>query len=70
MLSYWLCYLFCRCTRSVSIPSVTYYAHLAAARGKLLTEHSDSSSEASGSTGGGQAFARINEGLNNSMFYV
>lgn len=33
-LSYYLCHMFARCTRSVSYPAPTYYAHLAALRGK------------------------------------
>jgi hypothetical protein len=71
VLTYWLCYLFCRCTRSVSYASPAYYAHLAAGRGKLLTEQSDSSSETSSETSGSsQAFAKIHSALNNTMFYV
>jgi len=31
-----LCYLYCRCSRSVSIATPAYYAHLAAARGKIM----------------------------------
>ena len=31
-LTYYLCHLFSRCTRSVSYPAPTYYAHLAAYR--------------------------------------
>uniref|UniRef100_A0A1B6F0Y5 Piwi domain-containing protein n=1 Tax=Cuerna arida TaxID=1464854 RepID=A0A1B6F0Y5_9HEMI len=34
-LTYYLCHLFSRCTRSVSYPAPTYYAHLAAARGRV-----------------------------------
>lgn len=33
-LTYYLCHLFARCTRSVSYPAPTYYAHLAAFRAK------------------------------------
>ncbi|KAK4880346.1 hypothetical protein RN001_008492 [Aquatica leii] len=33
-LTYHLCHLFSRCTRAVSYPAPTYYAHLAAARAK------------------------------------
>lgn len=33
-----LCHLFARCNRSVSYPAPTYYAHLAAARGKVYIE--------------------------------
>lgn len=37
-LTYHLCHLFARCTRSVSYPAPTYYAHLAAARAKIYCE--------------------------------
>ncbi|KAK1126616.1 hypothetical protein K0M31_004243 [Melipona bicolor] len=35
-LTYYLCHLFARCTRSVSYPAPTYYAHLAAFRARAL----------------------------------
>lgn len=38
-LAYYLCHMFTRCTRSVSYPAPTYYAHLAAARGKVYVEN-------------------------------
>lgn len=37
-LTYNLCHMFARCNRSVSYPAPTYYAHLAAARGKAYVE--------------------------------
>lgn len=37
-LSYNLCHLFSRCNRSVSYPAPTYYAHLAAYRGRVYIE--------------------------------
>jgi eukaryotic translation initiation factor 2C len=36
-----LCHLFSRCNRSVSYPAPTYYAHLAAARGKNYFDEND-----------------------------
>ena len=36
LLSYWLCYLYARCTKSVSIVTPAYYAHWAARRAKNL----------------------------------
>lgn len=37
-LTYDLCHLFTRCNRSVSYPAPTYYAHLAAYRGRVYIE--------------------------------
>jgi eukaryotic translation initiation factor 2C len=37
-LTYYLCHMFSRCTRSVSYPAPTYYAHLAAARAKVYCD--------------------------------
>ncbi|XP_033207936.1 protein argonaute-2-like [Belonocnema kinseyi] len=37
-LTYYLCHMFSRCTRSVSYPTPTYYAHLAAFRARALTQ--------------------------------
>lgn len=37
-LTYHLCHLFTRCNRSVSYPAPTYYAHLAAYRGRVYIE--------------------------------
>jgi eukaryotic translation initiation factor 2C len=36
LLTYWICHVFCRCTRSVSYCPPAYYAHHAAARCKIL----------------------------------
>lgn len=40
-------YLFCRCTRSVSVVPPCYYAHLAAFRGRILVNESLSDTESS-----------------------
>ncbi|XP_069693993.1 protein argonaute-2-like isoform X2 [Periplaneta americana] len=37
-LTYYLCHMFSRCTRSVSYPAPTYYAHLAAFRARAYIE--------------------------------
>lgn len=37
-LTYYLCYMYVKCCKSVKIPAPTYYAHWAAARAKVLTE--------------------------------
>jgi len=52
LFTYWQCYLYCRCTRSVSYVPAAYYAHLAAARGKLYIEDSDDASSSAASTTG------------------
>ncbi|XP_017765394.1 PREDICTED: protein argonaute-2 [Eufriesea mexicana] len=38
-LTYYLCHMFARCTRSVSYPAPTYYAHLAAFRARTLIQN-------------------------------
>ena len=53
-----LCYLFCRCTRSVSVCPPAYYAHLAAERGKIMCLHADSSSDTASSAGAGPQHAQ------------
>lgn len=37
-ITYYLCHMFSRCTRSVSYPAPTYYAHLAAYRARVYLE--------------------------------
>ena len=38
-LSYYLCHLYSRCTKSVSYPAPTYYSHLAADRARKHHDH-------------------------------
>uniref|UniRef100_A0A383VYD8 Piwi domain-containing protein n=1 Tax=Tetradesmus obliquus TaxID=3088 RepID=A0A383VYD8_TETOB len=83
LLTYWLCYLYCRCTRSVSVVPPAYYAQLAAARGRLIASCKDSvgGGAAAGEAGGADADAgadaglldfdvRVNARLGGSMYYV
>jgi eukaryotic translation initiation factor 2C len=75
LLTHHLCYLYCRCTRSVSIVQPAYYAHLAAERGRLLCSayndsDSDAASSASGGTGLSATLAEVNNILSGRMFFV
>ena len=42
LLTYWLTYLYCACTRSISVVLPAYYAHLAAYRCGLRRAHCSS----------------------------
>ncbi len=71
LFTYWQCYLYSRCTRSVSYVPAAYYAHLAAFRGKLMVQSSDdSSSTTSGGSGGVSTMLSINKSLEDTMFFV
>jgi eukaryotic translation initiation factor 2C len=63
LLTYWMCYLYCACTRSISVVLPAYYAHLAAYRGKVLMEAALGGSEA-GSVEGGGGVEGLFEGFN------
>ena len=59
--TYWLCFAFCRCTRSVSYCPPAYYAHLVAERGRVLLDRENISEDFGGGSthrgaggGGGQ----------------
>ncbi len=47
-----LCYLFCRCTRSISVCPPARYAHLAAFRGRIMCKGIDDSSSSASGAGG------------------
>ncbi|GBF95153.1 hypothetical protein Rsub_07737 [Raphidocelis subcapitata] len=73
LLTYWLCYLYSRCTRSVSYPPPCYLAHLAAFRGRLMLDVPDSGSESSRGSGGGKPrpLLTINDDYSDAcMFYI
>jgi len=69
MFTYWQCYLYCRCTRSVSYVPAAYYAHLAALHGRyIVTGPQSSSTEASNGSNGNSIVLHAN--LNDKMFFV
>ena len=81
VLSYYLCHLYSRCTRAVSYPTPTYYAHLVAERARK--HHNELSSawegSVSGSSGGFMSLPEskknevkrlVEEGVKNSMYFV
>ncbi|CAG9461497.1 unnamed protein product [Pedinophyceae sp. YPF-701] len=46
LMTYWICFLYCRATRSVSLATPAYYAHHCATRGRVwLSEYPDMSNE-------------------------
>ncbi|CAL4122400.1 unnamed protein product, partial [Meganyctiphanes norvegica] len=65
-MTYALCHLYSRCTRSVSIPTPAYYAHLAAFRAKVHIEDicaSETSSVASGDEASGPSDAVLSKAV-------
>lgn len=79
--TYWLCYAFCRCTRSVSYCPPAYYAHLVADRGRVLLDReglsedydpraSAPSTTSAGSGSKGQVrFFPPHDAIKNKMFF-
>lgn len=79
--TFWLCFAFCRCTRSVSYCPPAYYAHLVADRGRILLDRDNISEDFSRSRGGtpsassGSGMAGVkmympNDAILNKMFFV
>ena len=77
--TYWLCYSFCRCTRSVSKCAPAYYAHLAAERGRNLLDRDslveDIASTRSGGSGGSgdrpaPRFYEPSPEIQDAMFFI
>ncbi|KAJ3112400.1 argonaute 1 [Phlyctochytrium bullatum] len=75
-ITYRMCYLYARATRSVSIVPPAYYAHLVAARARCFRPggtSSDTMSMVSGGSGRGitaEQFAEVTDGIKKSMYYV
>ena len=71
VLSYYLCHLYSRCTRAVSYPTPTYYAHLVAERARK--HHNELSSVWEGSVSEKQRREikrQVEEGVKNSMYFL
>ncbi|KAL3307155.1 Protein argonaute-2 [Cichlidogyrus casuarinus] len=69
ILSYALCFAYMRCSRSVSIPAPTYYAHLAAARAREWMKAREGELMEKGA-GGEANFFQIHEIQQNAMFFL
>eukprot|EP00002_Diphylleia_rotans_P000793 TRINITY_DN1041_c0_g1_i2.p1 TRINITY_DN1041_c0_g1~~TRINITY_DN1041_c0_g1_i2.p1 ORF type:complete len:436 (-),score=77.77 TRINITY_DN1041_c0_g1_i2:470-1777(-) len=75
-ITYRLCFKYARCTRSVSYPAPTYYAHIMSQRARFYDERfmeSDAESNISGETGRGAGqgtYTALHEGLYRKMFFV
>ncbi|KAH6822432.1 Argonaute family protein [Perilla frutescens var. hirtella] len=74
-LVYHLCYTFVRCTKPISLVPPAYYAHLAAYRGRLYLERSDSSASTTSSTISRSSppqalpLPKLSENIRKLMFY-
>lgn len=69
-LVYNLCYTFVRCTKPISLVPPAYYAHLAAYRGRLYLEQSDSSASISrASPPKAVPLPKLSENISKLMFY-
>ncbi|KAJ3322581.1 Eukaryotic translation initiation factor 2C [Boothiomyces sp. JEL0866] len=74
-LTYRLCYLYCRATRSVSVVPPAYYAHLVATRARFHTTDNDEeynrpSSMYSSITAREKAFGVVKPELSNVMYFM
>ena len=66
LLSYYLCHVYSRCARSVSIPAPAYYAHLAAFRGRNYIRRVPAGLDHNSVT---SYPIHVNEYMKNKMFY-
>ncbi|CAG8451565.1 6557_t:CDS:10 [Ambispora gerdemannii] len=73
-LSYNLCYVYARCTRSVSMVPPVYYAHLACMRTRFHLHEANDSSETSSATeteeGGQSMFVAVRPELQRVMYFM
>jgi len=71
LLTYRFCFMYCRATRSVSLPPPAYYAHLAAFRGRMLLGGDDDSqgSEVDSETGE-MLLSDVHQAIKSTMFYM
>merc|ERR1712240_864215 len=79
VLSYYLCHLYSRCTRSVSYPTPTYYAHLVADRARkhhnelAMADNSSCSGNFKGDLSEKEKLEikkRVEEGICKAMYFV
>merc|ERR1712013_957062 len=79
VLSYYLCHLYSRCTRSVSYPTPTYYAHLVADRARkhhnelAMADNSSCSGNSKGDLSEKEKLdikKRVEEGICKAMYFV
>ncbi|GAX81360.1 hypothetical protein CEUSTIGMA_g8791.t1 [Chlamydomonas eustigma] len=74
LLTYWMCFTYCRATKSVSYCPPAYYAHLVAFRGRQFLEQGEdgSKSESGMSTSSSTArgFASVHKNIENMMYYA
>jgi len=80
VLSYYLCHLYSRCTRAVSYPTPTYYAHLVADRARKHHNELASGGDSGSTTGSDQYDLTDNQKrdikrmvetpVTNSMYFV
>lgn len=78
-MSWLLCHLYCRCTRSVSLVPPVYYAHLAAFRARVLHSAEQAGSDTESMRSGGAAATAaapggapmdVHANMQQSMFFV
>lgn len=69
-LSYNLCYLYARCTRSVSLVPPVYYANLVCIRARFHSPNWNDSESSEGTAGSASAFGVVKPELQRVMYYM